>query len=77
MSPSVGNQTGDHLILELLEKANDSPGLSDTDWLCDLAFAVDILTHTNELNKKLQGNDQFVHEMYTNVRTLKPKRALF
>ncbi|XP_069007851.1 general transcription factor II-I repeat domain-containing protein 2A-like [Embiotoca jacksoni] len=55
-------------FLELLEKADDFPELSDTDWLCDLAFAVDILTHMNELNVKLRGKDQFVHEMYSNVR---------
>ncbi|XP_051788407.1 general transcription factor II-I repeat domain-containing protein 2B-like [Erpetoichthys calabaricus] len=56
-------------FLELLEKADD--------WLCDLAFAVDILTHMNELNVKLQGKDQFVYEMYTNVRAFKTKLALF
>uniref|UniRef100_A0A3Q3X0I4 Uncharacterized protein n=1 Tax=Mola mola TaxID=94237 RepID=A0A3Q3X0I4_MOLML len=64
-------------FLELLEKADDFPELSDTDWLCDLAFAVDILTHMNELNVKLQGKDQFVHEMYTNVRAFKTNLALF
>uniref|UniRef100_A0AAR2LR24 DUF4371 domain-containing protein n=1 Tax=Pygocentrus nattereri TaxID=42514 RepID=A0AAR2LR24_PYGNA len=64
-------------FLELLEKGDDFPELSDTDWLCDLAFAVDILTHMNELNMKLQGKDQFVHEMYTNVRAFKTKQALF
>ncbi|XP_067435744.1 general transcription factor II-I repeat domain-containing protein 2A-like [Thunnus thynnus] len=64
-------------FLELLEKASDFPELSDTDWLCDLAFAVDILTRMNELNVKLQGKDQFVHEMYINVRAFKTKLALF
>ena len=37
------------------------PELSDTDWLCDLAFAVDSLAHMNELNLKLQGKEEFVH----------------
>ena len=32
-------------FLELLEKADGFPELSDTDWFCDLAFALDILTH--------------------------------
>ena len=32
-------------FLELLERADDFPELSDTDSLCDLAFAVVILTH--------------------------------
>lgn len=43
--------------------------VSDT----NLAFAVDILAHMNELNVKLQGKDQFVHEMYTNVWAFKTK----
>ena len=64
-------------FLELLEKADDFSELGDTDWLCDLAFAVDILTHMNELNVKLQGKDQFVNEMYTNVRAFKTNLALF
>ena len=64
-------------FLELIGKADDFPELSDADWLCDFAFAVDILTHMNELNMKLQGKDQFVHEMYTNVRAFKAKLTLF
>lgn len=72
---SVGTQ-GDYLIFELLEKVDDCPELSDTDWLCDLAFAVDILTHMNELNVKLQGKDQFVHEMYTNISAFKTQLAI-
>ena len=49
-------------FLELLEKSDDFPVLDNMDWLCDLALAVDTLTHMNELNEKLQGKDQFVHE---------------
>ena len=56
-------------FLELLEKAE----LSDSDLLCDLAFAVNILPHMNELNVKLQGKDQFVHDMYANIRAFKTK----
>ena len=29
--------------------------LSDSRWLCDLAFMFDISKHLSELNKKLQG----------------------
>lgn len=53
--------------------AGDFPELSETVRLCDLAFAVDLRTHMNELNMKLQGNDPFVHEMYTNVSAFKPR----
>lgn len=34
-------------FLELTEKADDFPKLRNADWLCDLAFAVDMLAHLN------------------------------
>ncbi|KAK0145774.1 General transcription factor II-I repeat domain-containing protein 2B [Merluccius polli] len=64
-------------FLELMGKSDEFPELSDEAWLCDFAFAVDILSHMNELNVKLQGKDQFAHDMYTNVRAFKSKLTLF
>ena len=64
-------------FLELMGKSNTFPEPSDTNWLCDFAFAVDIFSHMNELNVKLQGKDKFVHDMYTNVRAFKSKLTLF
>lgn len=45
--------------MDLLEKGDDFPELSDTVWLCYSTFAVDILVHMKELNVKPQGKDQF------------------
>ncbi|XP_059845272.1 general transcription factor II-I repeat domain-containing protein 2-like [Hypanus sabinus] len=64
-------------FLELLRKAGEFLELSNKSWLCDFAFAVDIFSHMNELNVKLQGKDQFVHDMYTNVKAFKSKLAFF
>ncbi|KAK0152455.1 General transcription factor II-I repeat domain-containing protein 2A [Merluccius polli] len=64
-------------FLELMGKSDEFPELSDEAWLCDFAYAVDILSHMNELNVKLQGKDQFAHDMYTNVRAFKSKLTLF
>ncbi|XP_059848068.1 general transcription factor II-I repeat domain-containing protein 2A-like [Hypanus sabinus] len=64
-------------FLELLRKAGEFPELSNKSWLCDFAFAVDIFSHMNELNVKLQGKDQFVHDMYTKVKAFKSKLAFF
>lgn len=64
-------------FLELMGKANDFPELKDAHWLCDLAFAVDILAHLNELNVKLQGKNQFVHDMFSNVKAFKVRLTLF
>ena len=64
-------------FLELVGKSDEFPELSDKNWLCDFAFAVDIFSHMNELNVKLQGKEQFVHSMYTNVTAFKSKLTLF
>ncbi|XP_068598240.1 general transcription factor II-I repeat domain-containing protein 2A-like [Brachionichthys hirsutus] len=64
-------------FLELMGKSEEYPELSDVNWLCDFAFAVDIFSHLNELNVQLQGKDQFVHNMYTNVTAFKTKLILF
>ncbi|XP_059827472.1 general transcription factor II-I repeat domain-containing protein 2A-like [Hypanus sabinus] len=64
-------------FLELLRKAGEFPELSNKSWLCDFAFAVDIFSHMNEMNVKLQGKDQFVHDMYANVKAFKSKLAFF
>ena len=53
--------------------------LCDNNWLFDLAFQVDVTSHINDLNLKLQGNSKFIpslvndinafnNEMQTNVR---------
>lgn len=64
-------------FLERLGKADEFRELSNKSWPCDFAFAADIFSHFNELNMKLQGKDQFVHNMHTNVKAFKSKLALF
>ncbi|XP_067939563.1 general transcription factor II-I repeat domain-containing protein 2-like [Watersipora subatra] len=64
-------------FLELQGKADEFPELSNKSWLCDFAFAADVFSHMNELNMKLQGKDQFVQDMYTNVKAFKSKLVLF
>lgn len=55
VSMSAGAQTRDFLILELLEKTDDFSELSYTDWVWNLAFAVDTLTDMKEQNHYLHG----------------------
>ncbi|XP_067950552.1 general transcription factor II-I repeat domain-containing protein 2-like [Watersipora subatra] len=64
-------------FLELQRKADEFPELSNKSWLCDFAFVADVFSHMNELNMKLQGKDQFVQDMYTNVKAFKSKLVLF
>ncbi|CAI5677807.1 unnamed protein product [Oreochromis niloticus] len=65
------------VFLERQGKTDEFPELSNKSWMCDFAFATDIFSHLNELNVKLQGKEQFVHDMHTNVKAFKSKLALF
>ncbi|XP_031247017.1 general transcription factor II-I repeat domain-containing protein 2B [Mastomys coucha] len=40
------------------------PQLSSRDWILDLAFLVDMMTHLNTLDASLQGHSQIVTQMY-------------
>ncbi|XP_069792252.1 LOW QUALITY PROTEIN: general transcription factor II-I repeat domain-containing protein 2-like [Narcine bancroftii] len=53
------------------------PVLSDSKWLMDLAFLVDITNELNVLNKKLQGQGQLVSAAYDNVRAFSAKLVLW
>ncbi|XP_068233576.1 general transcription factor II-I repeat domain-containing protein 2-like [Palaemon carinicauda] len=47
------------------------------EWVCDFAFAVDIMQKLNELNTKLQGKGLFAHELYVKVKAFQLKLQLF
>ena len=51
------------LFLEIKGKDKDFPQLKQSQWLSDLAFAVDFFEHMKELNTKVQGKGTFAHEM--------------
>ena len=65
------------LFLEMKGKDKDYPQLNQSEWLSDLAFAVDLFEHMNELNTKLQGKGTFAHEMYSTVKAFRIKLKLF
>ena len=43
------------------------------EWVCDFAFAVDIMLKLNELNTKLQGKGVLAHELYLEVKAFQSK----
>ena len=51
--------------------------LSDSRWLCDLAFMFDISKHLSELNKKLQGPNQLSNVMLAIVKLFETKLQLW
>ena len=65
------------LFLEMKGKDKDFPQFKQTEWLSNLAFAVDLFEHMNELNTKLQGKGTFAHEMYSIVKAFRVKLKLF
>ncbi|CAM2112122.1 unnamed protein product [Caretta caretta] len=66
-----------HTFLEMQRKENNFPELKNSNWVCNLAFGVDILAHLNELNVNLQGKNVFVHKLYSSVTAFKAKLVLF
>ena len=63
------------MFLEM--KGISAPELSYYQWLCDLAFLVDITEKLNNLNTALQGKDQLVHEMFGSIRAFELKLQLW
>ena len=65
------------LFLEIKGKDKEFPQLKQSEWLSDLAFAVDLFEYMNELNIKLQGKGTFAHEMHSIVKAFRVKLKLF
>ena len=58
-------------------KDHHVPELQNESWQMDLAFLVDITTHLNELNTKLQGKNQLVTQLYENIKAFQLKLRLW
>ena len=52
-------------------------GGSDSKWLCDLAFVVDIAKYLSEPNVRLQGPNQLLSFLFSNVKTFEAKMKLW
>lgn len=58
-------------------KGKSIPELSDDGWVRDLAFLVDLASYLNDLNSKLQGEGQFIHQSYSHIKTFQNKIQLW
>ena len=54
-----------------------SSEIKKPEWVCDLAFSVDILDKLNELNIKLQGKGVFAHDLFVEIVSFQVKQGLF
>ncbi|XP_029657512.1 general transcription factor II-I repeat domain-containing protein 2A-like [Octopus sinensis] len=61
----------------LTSKNNYYPELSDLAWLSKLSFLVDVTTHMNELNLKLQGKENLICDFYRIIKAFRQKLMLF
>uniref|UniRef100_A0A0L8GAY9 Uncharacterized protein n=1 Tax=Octopus bimaculoides TaxID=37653 RepID=A0A0L8GAY9_OCTBM len=59
--------------LFLTEKNRADPQLSDPSWLSKLSFLVDVTSHMNELNLKLQGKNNLVCDLYRIITVFRRK----
>jgi hypothetical protein len=62
-------------FMELQNKAVAQ--LSDENWLLDLCFLVDITTHLNQLNLKLQGENKLITESCSEIKSFTLKLHLW
>ena len=54
-----------------------SSEIKKPEWVCDLAFSIDILDKLKELNIKLQGKGVFAHELFVEIVSFQVKLGLF
>ena len=70
-------QLRNELTTFVREKGLEVPEFSDSKWLSDFAFLVDITNHLNSLNLKLQGKNQLVNVLYEHVCAFQAKLRLW
>lgn len=51
--------------------------LDSSEWINDLTFLVDIVQHLNEMNTKMQGKNQLIHNMFNVIKAFERKLALW
>ncbi|UYV72726.1 EPM2AIP1 [Cordylochernes scorpioides] len=61
----------------LNEKHRPLTELQNNAWLWKLAFYVDLTKYVNELNLRLQGENQHLPDLYTNIKSFRMKLILF
>ena len=67
----------DEILNFMQQKGQSIPEFQDNEWLCDFAFLIDITSHLNELNTRLQGKDQLISMMFDHIKCFKIKLRLW
>ena len=61
----------------MVEKGKPVLHFDDSQWVCDLAFLVDITQYLNILNSKLQGRNQFIRTLFDHIYAFEAKLKIF
>ncbi|XP_076806318.1 general transcription factor II-I repeat domain-containing protein 2B-like [Clavelina lepadiformis] len=65
-------------IVTLLQQKNmNTSYFDDPEWVTDLAFLVDLTTHLNDLNLKLQGRGHLISSLYDSIAAFECKLRLW
>ena len=70
-------QLRNELSAFVAQKGVDVPQLSDPEWITDLAFLVDITTHMNASNTRMQDKDQLINKLFEQVCAFEVKLSLW
>ena len=57
-------------------KSKCIPEFEDKEWVCDFAFLVDIVSHLNDVNTRLQGKDKLINNMHYLISAFQMKLGL-
>lgn len=49
----------------------------DQEWLSDFGFLTDLTLHLNKLNEWLQGKENFINNLYDNIKSFEAKLNLW
>jgi len=70
-------QTKDATQTFMQSKGNSVDEFRNEEWIEDFAFLMDITTHLNELNSRLQRKGQLIHSVFDHFNTFAVKLTLW
>ncbi|KAJ4446327.1 hypothetical protein ANN_13022 [Periplaneta americana] len=80
---SIGNmlkrvyELREEIILFLKDHNFKMDELDNSDWITDLTFLVDMRQHLNELNTKMQGKNNLIHNLFNLIKSFQRKLVLW
>jgi hypothetical protein len=58
-------------------KGKPVPQFSDLEWMTDFWYRTDMSLHLSDLNIRLQGKNQFIHNLYDEIKSFQNKLPLW